>query len=117
MKNTVGVAPAELEDLLLGHHKVEDVAIMSILDQYSGELSKAFVKLKDDVQADTAVGKELIAFVNEKKVRHKWVKEVEFIPEIPKSASGKILRRVLRDKEKSGKDRGVIVRDEAKAKL
>ncbi|OAG03502.1 4-coumarate-CoA ligase 2 [Paraphaeosphaeria sporulosa] len=113
----IGVAPAELEDLLLGHDKVEDVAVMGILDDYSGELPKAFVKLKDGVQADTAVGKELIGFVKEKKVRHKWVKEIEFIPEIPKSASGKILRRVLRDKERSGKDRGVVVKDEARAKL
>ena len=113
----IGVAPAELEDLLLGHPKVEDVAVMGIPDDYSGELPKAFVKLKDVVQADTAVGKELIAFVKEKKVRHKWVKEIEFVPEVPKSASGKILRRVLRDKEKSGKDRGVVVKDESKAKL
>jgi 4-coumarate--CoA ligase len=113
----IGVAPAELEDLLLGHDKVEDVAVMGILDDYSGELPKAFVRLKDGVQADTAVGQELIAFVKGKKVKHKWVKEVEFIPEIPKSASGKILRRVLRDKEKGGKDRGVVVKDEARAKL
>lgn len=113
----IGVAPAELEDLLLGHDKVEDVAVMGVPDDYSGELPKAFVKLKEGIQADTAVGKELINFVKEKKVRHKWVKEVEFISEIPKSASGKILRRVLRDKEKSGKDRGVVVKDEARAKL
>ncbi|RYZ85500.1 MAG: hypothetical protein EOP04_15835, partial [Proteobacteria bacterium] len=51
-----------------------------------------------------------------KKVRYKWVKEVEFINEIPKSPSGKILRRVLRDKEKAGKF-GMVVNDEARAKL
>ncbi|KAF2195282.1 CoA ligase-like protein [Zopfia rhizophila CBS 207.26] len=114
----IGVAPAELEDLLLGHPKVEDVAVMGIRDDYSGELPKAFVVLKQGVSADNAVGKELIAFVKEKKVRYKWIKEIEFIYEIPKSASGKILRRVLREKQK-GKDRGVIVRDEVgeKAKL
>ncbi|KAF5852539.1 hypothetical protein GGP41_007954 [Bipolaris sorokiniana] len=59
---------------------------------------------------------EIIAFVKEKKVRYKWVKEVEFISEIPKSPSGKILRRVLRDKEKDGKF-GLVVRDEVKARL
>jgi len=48
-------------------------------------------------------------------VRYKAVKEVEFIDEIPKSASGKILRRVLRDKERNG-ERGVVVR-EVKAKM
>ncbi|EUC51349.1 hypothetical protein COCMIDRAFT_79622 [Bipolaris oryzae ATCC 44560] len=112
----IGVAPAELEDLLLGHPKVEDVAVMSIKDDYSGELPKAYVVLKLGVQESTAVGKEIIAFVKEKKVRYKWVKEVEFINEIPKSPSGKILRRVLRDKEKDGKF-GLVVRDGVKARL
>jgi 4-coumarate--CoA ligase len=113
----IGVAPAELEDLLLGHDKVEDVAVMGIRDDYSGELPKAFVKLKEGIERDTAVGKELIAFVKDKKVRHKWVREVEFVEEIPKSASGKILRRVLRDKERSGQGSSMVVKDESKAKL
>jgi 4-coumarate--CoA ligase len=53
----------------------------------------------------------LIKFVREKKVRYKAVKEIEFIDAIPKSASGKILRRVLRDQEKAG-NHGVVVREE-----
>jgi 4-coumarate--CoA ligase len=113
----IGVAPAELEDLLLGHEKVEDVAILGIKDDYSGELPKAYIVLKRGYAADTAVGKELMEYVKEKKVRHKWVKEIEFIDEIPKSGSGKILRRILRDKERSGNERGVVVRDESRAKL
>jgi len=52
----------------------------------------------------------LLAFVREKKTKYKWVKEIEFIKEIPKSASGKILRRLLRDR-KSGADKAVVVRD------
>jgi acyl-coenzyme A synthetase/AMP-(fatty) acid ligase len=60
-------------------------------------------------------------YVREKKVRYKWLKEVEFIDEIPKSASGKILRRVLRDlhRGKGGDSRGTIVTDGVteKAKL
>ncbi|ORY13249.1 hypothetical protein BCR34DRAFT_623875 [Clohesyomyces aquaticus] len=106
----IGVAPAELEDLLLGHEKVEDVAVMGIKDDWSGELPKAFVVLKKGVNADTAVGKELVEYVKEKKVKYKWIKEVEFVDEIPKSASGKILRRVLRDKQ-LGADRGTIIKD------
>ncbi|OCL01262.1 4-coumarate-CoA ligase 2 [Glonium stellatum] len=94
----IGVAPAELEDLLLGHPKVEDVAVMGVKDDYAGELPKAFVVLKSGVGASEKVGKELMAFVREKKVRYKWIKEIEFVDEIPKSASGKILRRVLRDR-------------------
>lgn len=113
----IGVAPAELEDLLLGHPKVEDVAVLGILDDYSGELPKAFVVLKqgvassDDEAKLKAVGNELMKYVRERKTRYKHVKEIEFVDVIPKSASGKILRRMLRDQAKDGK-RGVVVRDE-----
>ncbi|KIW05451.1 uncharacterized protein PV09_03340 [Verruconis gallopava] len=107
----IQVAPAELEDLLLGHSKVEDVAVLGIPDDYSGELPKAYVVLKPDVSKSEHVGRELIAYVKEKKTRYKWVKEVEFVDEIPKSASGKILRRVLRDQAKKGPT-GLVIRDE-----
>ncbi|KAE9363798.1 4-coumarate-CoA ligase 2 [Stipitochalara longipes BDJ] len=111
----IGVAPAELEDLLLGHEKVEDVAVLGIQDEYSGERPKAFVVLKGNATGDGAAGREILKYVRERKVRHKWIKEVEFVDVIPKSASGKILRRMLRDR-KDGK--GVVVRDEGvKAKL
>ncbi|KAF1931692.1 4-coumarate-CoA ligase 2 [Didymella exigua CBS 183.55] len=112
----IGVAPAELEDLLLGHAKVEDVAVMSVRDDYSGELPKAYIALKPGVEESEKVGRDIIAYVKEKKVRYKWVAQVEFIKEIPKSPSGKILRRVLRDKEKAGRF-GLVVMDEARAKL
>ncbi|KAL1640155.1 hypothetical protein SLS58_007269 [Diplodia intermedia] len=122
----VGVAPAELEDLLLGHAKVEDVAVFGVADEYAGEVPKAYVVLKPGVvggggkggdetaaaaAAAVAVGRELLAYVRENKVRDKRVREVEFIEEIPKSASGKILRRVLRDRA----EKGVVVRDDAAA--
>lgn len=107
----IGVAPAELEDLLLGHDKVEDVAVLGIADDYSGEVPKAYIVPKSDHEAGQDLGRELIAYVREKKVRYKAVKEIEFTDAIPKSASGKILRRVLRDKSRAG-DHGVVVREE-----
>nr|OQO30309.1 hypothetical protein B0A51_03135 [Rachicladosporium sp. CCFEE 5018] len=107
----IGVAPAELEDLLLGHPEVEDVAVLGIQDEYSGEVPKAFIVAKAADKAGQGLGRELLGYVREKKVRYKAVKEVEFVEAIPKSASGKILRRVLRDQQKSGK-RGVVVREE-----
>lgn len=111
----IGVAPAELEDLLLGHPRVSDVAVLGINDEYSGEVPKAYIVPKSNEKAGQELGLELIKYVKEKKVRYKAVKEVEFIDEIPKSASGKILRRILRDQERNGK-RGVVVR-EVKAKM
>ncbi|KAK3669892.1 hypothetical protein LTR78_010203 [Recurvomyces mirabilis] len=107
----IGVAPAELEDCLLGHPKLEDVAVLSIADEYSGEVPKAYIVPKPNYNPSQELGREFIAYVREKKVRYKAVKEVEFIDVIPKSASGKILRRVLRDKSRSG-EHGVVVREE-----
>jgi acyl-CoA synthetase (AMP-forming)/AMP-acid ligase II len=113
----IGVAPAELEDLLLGHPEVEDCAVMAIGDEWAGERPKAFVVRKQGGKraGDEEVGRELLRYVKEKKVRHKWLVEIEFVDEIPKSASGKILRRVLRDRSKAGK-KGTIVRDEGLAR-
>ncbi|KAI0600678.1 hypothetical protein F4775DRAFT_544993 [Biscogniauxia sp. FL1348] len=113
----IGVAPAELEDLLLGHEKVEDCAVLAIPDERAGERPKAYVVLKQGNKADQETGQDIIAYVEKNKVRHKWIKEIEFVDEIPKSASGKILRRVLRDQAGKG-TKGVLVRaQDARAKL
>lgn len=114
----IGVAPAELEDLLLGHVHVEDVAVLGIPDDYSGEKPKAYIVAKPGAPNEEALGKALLQYVKEKKARHKWLKEVEFIVEIPKSASGKILRKALRGLTKAG-NKGTTVRDgiTEKAKL
>jgi acyl-CoA synthetase (AMP-forming)/AMP-acid ligase II len=114
----IGVAPAELEDLLLGHPAVEDVAVLGVPDDYAGEKPKAYVVLKPSKRGDaTNVARQLIGYVQDKKVRHKWLTEVEVVDEIPKSPSGKILRRVLRDMSRGGK-KGVVVKDDkARARL
>ena len=68
------------------------------------------------MEKSESVARELIAYVKERKTRYKWVKVVEIVDEIPKSASGKILRRVLRDQMKKGTS-GLLVRDVEKARL
>lgn len=93
----IGVAPAELEDLLLGHYKVEDAAVIGIPDDYSGERPKAYVVLKAAYKPSDQVGQELMQYVKERKIRDKWIKEVEFVNQIPKSAAGKILGKILRE--------------------
>ena len=114
----VGVAPAELEDLLLGQAFVEDCAVLGIKDDYSGEKPKAYIVRKDGAPGEKELAEALLGYVKERKVKYKWVKEIEFIEAIPKSASGKTLRRVLRDLAK-GNRRGTVVKDEppATAKL
>ncbi|KAL1311561.1 hypothetical protein AAFC00_001679 [Neodothiora populina] len=114
----IAVAPAELEDLLLGHPAVEDVAVLGIPDEYRGEVPKAYVVLRlnqnqnQDEDAYKATGRLLLAYVRDNKVRHKHVKEIEFASAIPKSASGKILRRVLRDQARAEARGGAVVRDD-----
>jgi acyl-CoA synthetase (AMP-forming)/AMP-acid ligase II len=90
------VAPAELEALLLTHPKVADVAVIGVVDEEGGEAPKAFIVSKEPVSAE-----EIMEFVASRVAPHKKVRRVEFVDQIPKSATGKILRRVLRDKEKA----------------
>ncbi len=107
------VAPAELEDLLLGHELVEDCAVLGIQDTYAGERPKAYVVLKEGIAPSEDVGKQLLEFVKGKKTRYKWVAELEFTDEVPKSPTGKLLRRVLKARDTDeDRQRGVVVRDE-----
>ena len=89
------VPPAELEAVVLSHHAVADAAVVPKPDQECGEIPKAFVVRKGEVEADA-----LMAYVAERVAPHMRVRSVEFVEEIPKSASGKILRRVLVELER-----------------
>jgi acyl-CoA synthetase (AMP-forming)/AMP-acid ligase II len=88
------VPPAELEALLITHPKIADCAVIGIPDDEAGELPKAFVAL---APGQEMTEDEVKDFVAGKVATYKQVRMVEFIDEIPKSASGKILRRFLRD--------------------
>jgi acyl-CoA synthetase (AMP-forming)/AMP-acid ligase II len=87
------VAPAELEALLVTHPAVADAAVVPTPDEAAGEVPKAFVVPTREVSAD-----EIIVFVADRVAPYKKIRDVEFVDEIPKSASGKILRRLLRDR-------------------
>jgi acyl-CoA synthetase (AMP-forming)/AMP-acid ligase II len=90
------VAPAELEAVLLAHPAVADAAVIPSPDEDAGEVPKAFVVLKEEATAE-----ELIAFVAVRVAPYKKVRRVEFVELIPKSPSGKILRRVLVERERA----------------
>ena len=90
------VAPAELEALLVTHPDIADVAVVGSPDEDAGEVPKAFVVAAGDLSTD-----EVMAFVAERVAPYKKVRKVEFVSEIPKAASGKILRRDLIAKERS----------------
>jgi acyl-CoA synthetase (AMP-forming)/AMP-acid ligase II len=92
------VPPAELEALLLTHPQVADAAVIPCQDDEAGEIPKAFVVLRGEATAT-----ELIDFVATRVASYKKIRRLEFIDKIPKSASGKILRRVLVQQERERK--------------
>jgi long-chain acyl-CoA synthetase len=91
------VYPREIEDVLYEHPAVRLCAVVGKPDPMVGEIPKAFVVLKDGVSAAEA---EIMVFVNEKVAPFKAVREVEFRKELPISAAGKVLRRLLQEEEK-----------------
>ncbi|EEH33839.1 4-coumarate-CoA ligase [Paracoccidioides lutzii Pb01] len=99
------VAPAELEAHLLSHSDVADCSVIAVPDEIAGELPKAFVVKSPSAGSDDAATiRSIEKHVEDHKARHKWLKGgVEFIDVIPKSPSGKILRRLLRDREREAR--------------
>ena len=95
------VAPAELEALLITHPAVLDVAVVRKSDEEAGEVPKAFVVLKPDEASRATTADAIMGWVAERVAPHKRVRHLEFVDQIPKSASGKILRRVLMDMDKA----------------
>jgi acyl-CoA synthetase (AMP-forming)/AMP-acid ligase II len=96
--NAYQVAPAELEAVLLTHPAVADAAVIPTPDERTGEIPKAFIVLTKGASASP---EEIMAFVSARVAPYKKVRQVEFVEEIPKSATGKILRRVLVEHERS----------------
>ena len=92
------VPPAELEAVLVSHPKVKDAGVIGVPMEDGGEAPKACVVAEDGLDPD-----ELMAYVAERVAPYKRIREVEFVDEIPKSASGKILRRILREQHGGAK--------------
>ncbi|GAB1311787.1 Phenylacetyl-CoA ligase [Madurella fahalii] len=100
------VAPAELEAHLLTHPAVDDCAVIAVPDERDGEVPKAFVVTPPSMASrkDDEIAAEIVKHVQDHKAHYKWLKGgIEFIDAIPKSPSGKILRRLLRDREREAR--------------
>ena len=83
----------EVEDVLYTHPAVREAAVVGVADEYRGESVKAFVSLKAGV---SATPEEIIAFCKDNMAAYKRPREIEIVDELPKTASGKIMRRELR---------------------
>lgn len=100
MINVAGykVWPREVEDALYTHPQVREAAVVGIADEYRGETVKAFVALKE---GDEVSENELVSYCKERMADYKYPRKVEFLEEIPKTATGKFLRRELRDEARA----------------
>jgi len=90
------VYPIEVEDVLAQHADVADVAVVGIPDAHWGELVKAFVILRPGC---SGTGDELVAFARERLAGYKLPRAIEFVDDLPRTPSGKVLKRELRERE------------------
>jgi long-chain acyl-CoA synthetase len=89
------VWPREVEDVLYEHPAVREAAVVGVPDAYRGETVRAFVSLKPGRRAEP---QELVGFARERLAAYKYPREIEILAELPKTTSGKILRRELRER-------------------
>ena len=93
------VWPRDVEDVLYQHPAIKETAVIGVPDSYRGETVKAFVAIKDNFR-DKVTSEELIEFCKKRMAAYKYPRIVEIVPEIPKTITGKFLRRVLRGQER-----------------
>ena len=90
------VAPAEVESVLLEHPAVRDCGVIARPDAEAGEIPCAFVVVRDGFTPCDALDRQLRAFVADRLAHHKQPREIRFVESLPRTPSGKILRRELR---------------------
>ena len=93
------IGPEEIEDVLVTHAAVADAGVIGVPDQVMGQRTKAYVQLKPETQPSDALRQELIEFCRGKIAVYKLPRDVEFVPSLPRTMTGKLLRRVIRQQE------------------
>lgn len=94
----VNIYPQEIEDLLILHPKVEDVAVIGVPNEEMGEEVKAVVQLAEDVEPSEKLSAELIELTRERLAHYKCPKSVDFDPQLPRLPTGKLYKRLLKDR-------------------
>lgn len=93
------IGPTEVESVLIEHPAVAESAVVGKPDELRGEVVKAFVVLRGDYQPSESLKQEIQLFVKNRLAKHNYPRELEFMGELPKTPSGKIMRKVLREQE------------------
>jgi acyl-coenzyme A synthetase/AMP-(fatty) acid ligase len=104
----VNIYPAEIENVLVTHPKVIDVAVFGIPDEEFGEEVKAVVQPIDGISGSPELEQELLGFIREKLAHYKCPRSIDFESELPRLATGKLYKRLLRDPYWSGHDTRIV---------
>ena len=94
----VNIYPQEIEDAMIMHDKVLDVAVVGVPDQEMGEAVKAVVQLADGIPESDELAAELLAYTRDRIAHYKCPKSIDFIDELPRLPTGKLYKRLLKDK-------------------
>ncbi len=104
----VNIYPQEIENELITHPKVEDVAVIGVPHAEFGEEVKAVVQPVPGVPGDAALADELLAFARERLAAYKCPRSVDFEPQLPRLPTGKLYKRLLRDRYWGDKDSRIV---------
>jgi benzoate-CoA ligase len=105
----IWVSPAEVENVLLGHAAVQEAAVVGVPDASGLTKTKALVVAAPGVTPDEALSQALKAYVKDRLAPYKYPRAIEFVDELPKTATGKIRRHVLRDREELARPEETLV--------
>ncbi|MEM3484382.1 MAG: AMP-binding protein [Candidatus Bathyarchaeia archaeon] len=97
------IGPIEVEEALCKHVAVRECAVVGSPDMERGEIVKAFLVLKEGFQPSKELEEEIKLFVRERLSKHEYPREIEFVPELPKTPDGKVKRKALKEIEKRRK--------------
>jgi long-chain acyl-CoA synthetase len=104
----VNIYPQETENLLSGHPAVLDVAVIGVPNDDLGEEVKAVVQLVDPAVAGPELAEELITYCRDRLTHFKCPRSIDFVPELPRSATGKLYKRLLRDEYWAGHQTSIV---------
>ncbi len=93
----VNIYPQEIEDTIIMHPSVSDVAVIGVPNEEMGEEVKAIVQLEAHVEADDSIEQDILSYARDNLAHYKCPKSVDFTPELPRSPAGKLYKRKLKD--------------------